>query len=291
MHLIEFFEAVLKKRIPDSFIKIEQGIDELKMDKGKKTPFLFSIMPRWTGKAALCLDERELAQINALEPELKIEHWSIDQLARCLVLKHACHCLNVERFDEIFELLFTTADTNESILLLRCLMLFPPSDCLLNCARTAARSNVIPIFLAVAHHNPYTTQYFDDIAWNQLILKAVFNCCALDDIVDLDGRNNSALVTMLGDYVRERWVASRDLPHDIWRCIGALAHTKDNIDLIKQALSHKSEITRQAAALAIANNQNLNYLLEQHIDLKSLIEGNKLSWKKLKQQDTLLILE
>jgi hypothetical protein len=75
------------------------------------------------------------------------------------------------------------------------------------------------VFNAVALQNPYPAEYFDNIAWNQMVLKALFVGSPLNLIYGLKQRNNSDLSQMLIDYADERKAANRDVSHELWKLV------------------------------------------------------------------------
>jgi hypothetical protein len=110
------------------------------------------------------------------------------------------------------QLLFTTAETGELVAFCRALPLLSyPKTVLLPLATEALRHNVLDVFKAVACNNPFPYQYFDDAAFNQMVLKAAFNNIALDSIYRLNHRSNEALQDMMTDFVAERRAAGRSV--------------------------------------------------------------------------------
>ncbi len=112
------------------------------------------------------------------------------------------------------------------------------------------RSNMTDVFRAVAHRNPYPSEFLPDPAWNQLVLKALFVEIGLEPIVCLDERANPALARMLCDFARERRAAKRPVPAELWRCVGPHADEAGVRDL-ERALEEGDEPTRAAAAEAL----------------------------------------
>jgi hypothetical protein len=87
-------------------------------------------------------------------------------------------------------------------------------------AREAIRSSVQPVFEAIACDNPYPADYFEDPAYNQMIVKCVFTGVPIEKIVGLDQRRNAALLSMLRDLVSERHAAARAVPVSVLQWIG-----------------------------------------------------------------------
>src|SRR5262249_39079169 len=64
----------------------------------------------------------------------------------------------------------------------------------------------------IACHNPYPFDYFDEAAWNQMVVKCVFTGAPINSIVGLDQRRNPELLQMLRDLVSELHAAGRNAP-------------------------------------------------------------------------------
>ncbi|HEY8611138.1 MAG TPA: EboA domain-containing protein, partial [Roseomonas sp.] len=95
------------------------------------------------------------------------------------------------------------------------------------------------------------TEHFDENAWNQMVLKALFIGSTLAPIQRLDCRANPTLMRMLCDYARERRAAGRPVSPELWRCVGRFADDAALEDLAL-ALRSADMAEREAAALALA---------------------------------------
>jgi hypothetical protein len=112
------------------------------------------------------------------------------------------------------------------------------------------RTNIPPVFCAVAHRNPYPQERLDENAWNQMVLKALFIGVPLAPIRGLDTCANPALARMLRDYAHERWSAGRPVSPELWRCVGPHADADARRDL-GRVLVEGAPPERAAAALAL----------------------------------------
>ena len=83
-------------------------------------------------------------------------------------------------------------------------------------AAEGIRTNMTSVFNAVALDNPYPANYLDDLAWNQMVLKALFVGSPLHRIYGLERRNNQKLSQMLVDYASERLAANRTVNSELW---------------------------------------------------------------------------
>ena len=107
-----------------------------------------------------------------------------------------------------------------------------------------------PVFEAVAHRSPYPREIFDESAWNQMVLKALFIGSELAPIQGLDERANPDLAGVLLDYAHERWAAGRWVSPELWRCVGPFAHGRALKDLERVAATGTTE-ERDAALQAL----------------------------------------
>ena len=87
------------------------------------------------------------------------------------------------------------------------------------------------VFNAVALRNPYPAEQFDNLAWNQMVLKALFVGSPLHLIQGLDVRANRELSRMLIDYAHERYSANRLVSPEIWRLVEKFADAEMIEDL------------------------------------------------------------
>lgn len=141
--------------------------------------------------------------------------WTHKQAARaCLLLACAAQAdpLLVQRQTNE---LFYKGDTDERIVVLRCLTLLPPVGQYDLLATDAVRSHVTEVFEAIACENPYPLHHFTESAFNQLVMKAYFTGIAVHRIVGLATRRNPELKRMALDFAAERRAASRPVPADL----------------------------------------------------------------------------
>jgi hypothetical protein len=188
----------------------------------KESPLVFftafSAASRHTGKADLKLTPFDLKAASAIVPGWFPVHWSVDQAARTLIVLALPHD-NCEKYLHILEQVFNTADLGELVALYQALPLLHYPEKLRDRACEGIRSNMTAVFNAVALQNPYPAEYFDNRAWNQMILKALFVGSPLYLIQGIDARNNPELSRMLLDYANERQAAKRSVSPELWELV------------------------------------------------------------------------
>ena len=124
-----------------------------------------------------------------------------------------------DRYVATLEQIIAAADVEEAIAFYRSLPLLPYPEKFQLRAAEGIRTNMTSVFNAVALNNPYPARYLDDLAWNQMVLKALFVGSPLHPIYGLESRNNQQLCQMLIDYACERLAAHRTVSSELWELV------------------------------------------------------------------------
>lgn len=169
--------------------------------------------PRKLGKADLSPTTEEAQAADRAYPGWTIDGWSVDGAARVLGLL----IFKPERpFAEMFKDLRRTSDAAEMIALYRGLPVYPEPTSLFFEVGEGLRSNLRPVFEAIAHHNPYPRDHFEEHRWNHMVLKALFVETELSPIMGLEERANPELARILIHYAAERHAAGRPITPELW---------------------------------------------------------------------------
>jgi len=169
--------------------------------------------------------------------------------------------LSDDHFPAEFEALFRFADEGESSALYRAICLLPDPARFVWRAGEGCRSNMLPIFNAVALDSPFPAKYFDDTAWNQLVMKAVFVETQIYRIQGLDNRLSPELTRMALDFAAERKSAGRTLISGFWLIPGT--HHKNAVsELIKDRWAESSDEERACMVLALGRANSKDVLQE-----------------------------
>ncbi len=242
---------------------------------GRTLGTAFAAAPRQVGR-----DELPPCRVQ----EAQLTGWTRDQAARVFLLL-ACHAREPQ-FLQALDRLFGAADLAELVTLYQALPLLPFPERHTARAAEGVRSNMLPVFRAVAVGNAYSAAWLDDGAWNQMVVKAVFVGCSLHGIEGLDRRANPALARMLVDYARERRAASRDVVPDLWRPVGPFATDDRALQELRCALGAEDVEKQSAAALALAASPHpeARALLATRPELAGPIAAGRLSWQALAER-------
>jgi hypothetical protein len=180
----------------------------------RRLAIALGLASRKIGRLELSLTADEAATARRLRAGWQPELWAADEAARVLILM-ASHGGDDQAFAARVDRLCTTAEVTEYIAYLKGFAVFPAAKLLYRRAREGVRSAITPVFAAIVCHNPYPFDHFDDDAWNQMVVKAVFSGTPIETIFGLHKRRNPEVVQMLKDLIAERRAASRPLPEAV----------------------------------------------------------------------------
>jgi hypothetical protein len=266
---------------PSALVWLEQKRSDLAKDPSDRALGLaISMTPRRVDKQDLELSEADTTAADRARPGWKPIGWTIDQAARILLLLSAAE--GSKPFADRLRALIVTSDVGEQIAIYRGLPLYPAQPALTALASEGLRTSMRTVFEAVAHHNPFPAEQFSELAWNHMVLKALFIESTLDPIEGLDRRWNPALAKTLRDYAHERWAASRPVAAELWRGVGRFSDDA-SIDDLARVLRTGSTIERAAAALALSesNHPTAARLLADEPDLVAGVRAGRVSWGSL----------
>ncbi|WP_156521421.1 EboA domain-containing protein [Burkholderia sp. MSMB1589WGS] len=199
---------------------------------------------------ALDLDSDEMRVLKADLPHCNPAHWSLLETIRIVLLLSSAELVE-DSFPALFEYCFRFADHGESCALYRALPLLPRGERFVRRAEEGCRTNMRTVFEAVACDSPYPATHFDDPSWRQLVIKAVFIDAPLSRIDSLDARLSPELARMALDLADERRSAGRDVPPQLWHCLGAHAGAR-GLDMLRKELRSENRRGRRGALLALA---------------------------------------
>ncbi|MGG1948751.1 EboA domain-containing protein [Trinickia sp. NRRL B-1857] len=191
----------------------------------------------------------ELRRFEREKADFDPVRWSLLETLRIALLLSFAEVANGD-FPALFDRCFRFADHNETCALYRALPLLPYGPLLVARARQGCRTNMRTVFEAVACDSNFPVRHFDDASWCQLILKAVFIDVPLARIESLDTRLSPELARMALDFADERRSAGRDVPAQLWLCLGPYAGAR-GLAALRAELQGGTERGKQGALLAL----------------------------------------
>ncbi|MBM4265024.1 MAG: hypothetical protein FJ144_00190 [Deltaproteobacteria bacterium] len=183
-----------------------------------------------------------------------------------------------DAFPEALEECFRYADQGELQALYRALAHLPGGERFAWRAGEGCRTNLKTVFEATACDTPYPAHFFDEVAWRQLVIKAVFIEAPLWRVYGLDRRLSPEMARMALDLADERRSAGRPIPHELWLCLGVHAGDR-GLAALEHELGVPDPRARRAAVLALARagaTDRLRDLAEKETDpdaLRSLADA------------------
>jgi hypothetical protein len=237
---IDLLSVWLKPRLsPEGFAWFDTELRALQVKPEQARWFkALGLAPRKLGKADLQPTQAELQAAQALRQGLDPSEWSVDQTAR-IAFTLAFYQGDEAGFVQQVVMLIDTSEINELLAIFRGFALFPHPQALEPKAREAIRSTMRPVYEAMSHRNPFPLEFFDEAAWNQMIVKAFFLDSSIWQIQGVDERYNADLSVILILLVQERWAAGRFIAPEIWRCAVPYANA-EGVAVILQALAGKA---------------------------------------------------
>jgi len=228
---------------------------------------LLSLASRFTPRASLAPDRDELEQARKSLDGWNPERWTMLEAVRArLVLARGD--LPGKVFADHLDQSFRYADQGELCALYKTLCLLPEAERFGWRAAEGCRTNIVPVFEAIACDNPYPAAHFDDLTWNQMVIKAIFIGAPVWRIQGLDGRLSDDLARMALDLVEERRSAGRSVQPELWLCLGSWAGER-GLASLERELEGSDTLGRRAAALGLARagqRQRLAQLAESESD-------------------------
>ncbi len=153
-----------------------------------------------------------------------VAHWTLADAARSSLLLARARTADPGAFEALAIQCFEQGDTGEQISWMRGVAFLPQPERFLSLVIDACRTNILPLFEAVACENAFPARYFPERNLNQLVMKALFNNVRLARIVGLGPRLNGDLARMATDFAAERRAAGRPVPPDIDLALSGVRH-------------------------------------------------------------------
>ena len=276
----QFLGNLINEQLDDpARLWLKQKLDLITSKVELKDLYLtFSAIPRFLGKQTLEVSADYLQVAQTLRKGLHIKGWTIPQAARVLTIC-SYPFQDEQSFVKIMDQLFSAAEVTELVALYSALPVLPYPEALKARASEGVRTNMSVVFDAVVLNNPYPSEYLEEGAWNQMVLKALFMGRPMYQIYGLEHRSNLSLSKMISDFAHERWVAGRPTSPEMWRPIG----TEGTIS-IYQDLEHlltQEDSDQHAAAVLAAralNTREAQAFLDQHQSVVDQVTEQGTTW-------------
>jgi hypothetical protein len=238
----------------------------------------FVACPRFLSKKIIQPSAEATAGLQIEIPGMWVQGWSLVRLARVWLLAQL-DSSDKETYVNQINTLFDTAELNELVSLYSALPLLSYPEQWLFRATDAVRSNMGFVFDAIALRNPYPERYFSEPAWNQLVMKTIFNDKPVHLLEGLDNRKNEALAFILSDFAHERWAAGRSVPAVVWQLVSPFLNDILVSD-IRYLLESGVVDNRHAAALVCIESgyEPALTLIARYPELEKQVLSGDITW-------------
>jgi hypothetical protein len=145
--------------------------------------------------------------------------WQVNEAARLLLLNKLLTFCALQEQPQQIKAAFKFGDECEQIAIIKGLSRIDGQGLLNDLAIATGRTNSLNLFSAIALNNDYAMQYYEQRAYQQLVLKALFMDLDIAKIVGLKQRHCPELSTLAMDLVKERLASDRQPPGSIWLAI------------------------------------------------------------------------
>lgn len=252
--VLALFKEILTQQAPEAWSIIEKKQEDIITKKSNSTYYItFSTLPQYLKAKEASYTKELLKQAAELRKNWDLSTWFLDQIARVYLMLLFAK-FRFEDFNTTLGTIISAADAHELITIYQAFPLFPCPERLLLHATNGIRCNMISAFNAIAVNNAYPADYFDDIAWNQLVLKSLMVDSPIEKIIGLKRRANLSLAHALMNTARERLAAHRPIKLELWYLIGVAADQEILAEL-KGFLEDENEILQHGALIACNQSQ------------------------------------
>ncbi len=198
---------------------LTEQADAFRQDR-QKTRFyqVFTAIPRSVAKTGVAVSEETSRELSRLRPGFSVAGWTRDRVARVWWLLQL-PADDPTSYVKTITQLFKAGELNELVALYSALPVLAYPEAWRFQATEGIRNNIASVQSAIMLNNPYPADYFDEAAWNQMILKAVFTEKHITHIIGWDPRKTARRARRLADYAAERRAAGRSLPPNMERLL------------------------------------------------------------------------
>ena len=248
----EFLDGLLRGRLPEAsrawLAEAQRSVEALAPGPGPSFATLLSQASRRIPRGDLAPTADELGRANEVLEGWNPERWTKLESARALLVL-ARSDLATPAGAAAIEEAFRYADMGEWCALYKVLALLPQPQRFVWRAGEGCRSSMKSVFESVACDNPLPVRHFDDVAWRQMLIKALFVEAPLERVFGLEARLDGETARMALDLADERRSAGRPVNPDSWRLVANFGGARGIASLERELASGTS--AGKAAASAV----------------------------------------
>ena len=202
-------KQLLEQGLPDAGRFFERAEQDVLAPNSVGFRALFASVPRRLGQAAQQNLGQRSAHLAAARP-----HWTYADVARLWLLARGLGGVALPEQAGWLLGLFEAGEIGEQVSILRTLSALPEPARFVETGEQACRHNSLDVFEAIVAENPFLSECFPALSFNQAVMKAIFMQVSLRRIEQLEQRVTAELSRMAAGYASERRAAGRPVPED-----------------------------------------------------------------------------
>lgn len=254
----QLLDAMLARRLDaEGRGWLERALEELARGVDRERfGALLSLASRHARRGPLAPEHAERAALQYAAEGLDCERWTVLEALRVrLAVAHRDR--GSQAFVDALEHAFRFADEGELCALYRSLALHPAPERFAWRGGEGCRSNMRSVFEAAACDTPFPARCFDEVAFRQAVLKAIFVGAPVERIQGLARRRDDELARMALDLADERRSAGRPVPAGLWHAVDRFGGARAIESLEREAADAGADPTGRAAARALLERRRL----------------------------------
>ncbi|MCF2946923.1 EboA domain-containing protein [Paraglaciecola aquimarina] len=202
--------------------------------------------------------KRKLVSLNTLDENDFVSN-QVSELVRICLISQVINSHPELKVSAILKAYYQAGDSTEKAAMLKGLCLLDTNGEAVNVAVNAARCNSADEFSALALNNDYPSEFFAELNFNQLVLKALFMGLQIIDLRGLQNRLSVQLSNMCFSYAVEQALAERIPPASLWLAVRYVDLTTEHKAYFEQYTQHFAQVDLQHKdrVSALIEEQNL----------------------------------
>lgn len=252
----EFLSSALRAAIPpESWKWLENARGEVARGAGlDRFCGLISLCSRYVPRrGGIAWTPAQLAEAARLVEGWNPERWTRLEAARALLVLARNDLPSADGAKAVEES-FRYADMGELCALYKALALLPDRKRFVWRAGEGCRSSMKSVFESVACDNSLPVRHFDDVAWRQMLIKALFVEAPLARVFGLETRLDAETARMALDLADERRSAGRPVNPDSWRLVGKHGGAR-GIASLEREIASGTPAGKEAASEVLARSR------------------------------------
>lgn len=201
--------ALIARHWPDSARFFERARVDAEKPGSVGFRAAFASVPRRLGALAN-LPVADAAELNGRARP----HWTLTDHVRAALIALGLDSLPPSEQPGFVLHLLEAGEIGEQVSVLRSLPLWPDGERFVETGVQACRTNARDVFEAIVCDNPFLSEHFPALSFNQAVMKAIFMGVPVRRIEGLEHRITPELSRMARDYASERRAAGRAVPDD-----------------------------------------------------------------------------